>query len=63
MEVVLHQPDGDSVVVPGEDREIEIDGLRYLVSSQGAYWIDQGRAYYDLTGPKGSAFIVRLADP
>jgi hypothetical protein len=39
------------------------DGLRYLVSSQGAYWIDQGPGYYDLTGPFGSAFIVRLDEP
>jgi hypothetical protein len=63
MEVVLHQPDGESVVVPGEDREIEIDGLRYLVSSQGAYWIDQGPDILDLTGAFGSAFIVRLDEP
>lgn len=63
MEVLLHLPEGDSVVVPGEDREIEIDGLRYLVSSQGAYWIDQGPGYHDLTGPFGSAFIVRLDEP
>lgn len=60
-DVILH-PDGDSVLVPGEDREIEIDGARFLASAQGSFEIVQAPCEYDRSGIYGSAFVARLAD-
>jgi hypothetical protein len=47
--------------VPGEDREVVIDGVRYLASAQGSFAIVQAPCEYDRTGLYGSAFIARLA--
>lgn len=61
MEIVI-RPDGDSVLVPGEDREVVIDGVRFLASSQGAFFTQDAPCTFDLIGPRGSAFLARLAD-
>lgn len=61
-DVVLH-PDGDSLLVPAQDREIEIDGGRFLASAQGLIEVAGAECGGQHDGVRGSAFVARLADP
>lgn len=60
-DVILHA-DGDSLLVRGEDRVVEIDGARFLASSQGLFLLEVTPCTRLHSAVKGSAFVVRLAD-
>lgn len=60
-DVILHA-DGDSILVPGEDRLVEIDGAQFLASALGSFELLEASCTHDRSGVEGSAFIVRLAE-
>lgn len=63
LDTIVH-PDGDSVLLPGEKREVEIDGARFMGVNYGEFvvadWPAGCPTESDLAW--GSAFLVRLAD-
>jgi hypothetical protein len=59
-DVILHA-DGDSVLVRGEDRIVEIDGASFLASSQGIYTLEVTTCTMLHSSVQGSAFLVRVS--